>query len=79
MITCMTRNFFDYLELLKVMGIPHAKFEEKLERMKEKKGVKNDTDLSATDLKDLVEQYKSVYVQVKGQEFPSGLISYFFI
>ncbi|XP_023635616.1 pyruvate, phosphate dikinase 1, chloroplastic isoform X1 [Capsella rubella] len=54
-----------------VMGIPHAKFEEKLERMKESKGVKNDTELSAADLKELVEQYKSVYVQVKGQEFPS--------
>ncbi|KAF8089904.1 hypothetical protein N665_0494s0009 [Sinapis alba] len=54
-----------------VMGIPHAKFEEKLERMKESKGVKNDTELSADDLKELVEQYKSVYLQVKGQEFPS--------
>lgn len=56
------------------MGIPHAKFEEKLERMKERKGVKNDTELSATDLKDLVEQYKSVYLEAKGEEFPSGLI-----
>ncbi|CAB78595.1 pyruvate, orthophosphate dikinase [Arabidopsis thaliana] len=54
-----------------VMGIPHAKFEEKLERMKERKGVKNDTDLSAADLKELVEQYKSVYLEAKGQEFPS--------
>ena len=56
-----------------MLGIPHAKFEEKLERMKESKGVKNDTELSAEDLKELVEQYKSVYLQVKGQEFPSGL------
>ncbi|RID79223.1 hypothetical protein BRARA_A01982 [Brassica rapa] len=54
-----------------VLGIPHAKFEEKLERMKESKGVKNDTELSAEDLKELVEQYKSIYLQVKGQEFPS--------
>ena len=55
-----------------MLGIPHAKFEEKLESMKESKGVKNDTELSATDLKELVEQYKSVYLEVKGQEFPSG-------
>ncbi|XP_010548898.1 PREDICTED: pyruvate, phosphate dikinase 1, chloroplastic isoform X2 [Tarenaya hassleriana] len=54
-----------------VMGIPHAKFDEKLEMMKESRGVKLDTELSANDLKQLVEQYKSVYLQVKGQEFPS--------
>ena len=49
--------------------------------MKESKGVKNDTELSATDLKELVEQYKSVYLEVKGQEFPSGfdMIHVFFI
>ena len=64
-----------------MLGIPHAKFEEKLESMKESKGVKNDTELSATDLKELVEQYKSVYLEVKGQEFPSGfdMIHVFFI
>lgn len=57
---------------LKVMGIPHSSFEEKLEKMKESKGVMLDTDLTAADLKELVEQYKKVYLEVKGEEFPSG-------
>ncbi|XP_062179544.1 pyruvate, phosphate dikinase 1, chloroplastic isoform X3 [Phragmites australis] len=55
----------------KVMDIPHALFDEKLEAMKAAKGVKNDTDLSATDLKELVGQYKDVYVEAKGEQFPS--------
>ncbi|XP_024039126.1 pyruvate, phosphate dikinase, chloroplastic [Citrus clementina] len=54
-----------------VMGIPHSLFEEKLEHMKEAKGVKLDTDLSASDLKELVKQYKNVYIETKGEEFPS--------
>ncbi|KAJ6981038.1 pyruvate [Populus alba x Populus x berolinensis] len=54
-----------------VMGIPHSSFEEKLEKMKESKGVRLDTDLTAADLKELVEQYKKVYLEVKGEEFPS--------
>ena len=40
--------------------------------MKESKGVRLDTDLTAADLKELVEQYKKVYLEVKGEEFPSG-------
>ncbi|AQK93871.1 pyruvate orthophosphate dikinase2 [Zea mays] len=53
------------------MDIPHALFEEKLEAMKKAKGLKNDTDLTATDLKELVSQYKNVYVEAKGEPFPS--------
>lgn len=55
------------------MDIPHALFEEKLEAMKKAKGLKNDTDLTATDLKELVSQYKDVYVEAKGEPFPSGV------
>jgi pyruvate,orthophosphate dikinase len=55
------------------MDIPHALFEEKLEAMKSAKGVHNDTDLTASDLRELVGQYKNVYVEAKGEEFPSGL------
>lgn len=40
--------------------------------MKSAKGVDHDTDLSASDLKDLVEEYKKIYVGVKGIEFPAG-------
>ncbi|AQK93855.1 pyruvate orthophosphate dikinase2 [Zea mays] len=39
--------------------------------MKKAKGLKNDTDLTATDLKELVSQYKNVYVEAKGEPFPS--------
>ncbi|XP_071724382.1 pyruvate, phosphate dikinase, chloroplastic-like, partial [Rutidosis leptorrhynchoides] len=54
-----------------VMGIPHAEFEKRLEKVKEAKGAKQDTDLTASDLKELVEQYKQVYIKVKGKDFPS--------
>jgi len=59
------------------MGIPHSAFEEKLEKLKQQKGAKLDIDLTASDLKDLVEEYKNVYVEVKGTKFPSG-IAYIF-
>ena len=59
------------------MGIPHALFEEKLEDMKLTKGVDNDTDLTASDLRELVGQYKNVYIEAKGEPFPSGLFIMF--
>lgn len=40
--------------------------------MKEAKGIKLDTDLSASDLIELVKQYKNVYIETKGEVFPSG-------
>ncbi|RWR93667.1 pyruvate, phosphate dikinase 2 isoform X1 [Cinnamomum micranthum f. kanehirae] len=54
-----------------VMGIPHSLFEEKLEGLKAAKGVTLDTDLTATDLKELVAQYKKVYYEAKGEQFPT--------
>ena len=54
------------------MGIPHSSFEEKLENLKAAKGVKLDTDLTAEHLKELVELYKNVYIEAKGERFPSG-------
>lgn len=54
-----------------VMGIPHSLFEEKLEKLKNAKGVDLDTDLTASDLQKLVEQYKNVYMEAKGEKFPS--------
>lgn len=54
------------------MGIPHSSFEEKLEKLKYEKGKEFDTDLTASDLKELVEQYKNVYLEAKGEKFPSG-------
>ncbi|KAL6910013.1 hypothetical protein ACP4OV_001271 [Aristida adscensionis] len=64
------RRFLDMFGNV-VMDIPHALFEEKLEAMKVAKGLKNDTDLTASDLKELVGQYKDVYVEAKGEPFPS--------
>lgn len=55
------------------MGISHSLFEEKLENMKTEKGITLDTNLTASDLKELVEQYKDVYVEAKGEKFPSGM------
>ncbi|KAF8387965.1 hypothetical protein HHK36_026631 [Tetracentron sinense] len=54
-----------------VMGIPHSSFEEKLEGLKYAKGVNLDTELTASDLKELVVQYKKVYLEAKGEQFPS--------
>lgn len=63
------RRFLDMFGNV-VMGIPHSLFDERLEQLKAEKGVELDTDLTAADLKDLVEQYKNVYVESKGEKFP---------
>ena len=54
-----------------VMNISHETFEHILETKKEHLGVKNDVDLSANDLKDVVRQYKKAYLEQTGEEFPS--------
>lgn len=64
------RRFLDMFGNV-VMDISHSLFEEKLENMKSKRGIKVDTDLTASDLKELVEEYKSVYLEAKGEKFPS--------
>lgn len=53
-----------------VMGIEKRLFEDKLEAMKEARGVKLDTDLNEDDLKELVGQFKELYKKEKGEEFP---------
>jgi pyruvate, orthophosphate dikinase len=53
-----------------VMGVPHECFEEVMEFLKDEKGVISDTDLTADDLKELVERYKAVYRQKTGFMFP---------
>ncbi|EAY90562.1 hypothetical protein OsI_12162 [Oryza sativa Indica Group] len=64
------RRFLDMFGNV-VMDIPHSLFEEKIEAMKAALGLRNDTELTARDLKELVAQYKNVYVEAKGEEFPS--------
>lgn len=44
-----------------VLSIPHEAFEKRLEKLKMKKGVKQDTDFSAEDLAVLCDAYHDVY------------------
>ena len=53
-----------------VMEIEKSKFEEILTSAKEHKGVQNDTDLDADDLKEVVKRYKALYLVEKGEVFP---------
>jgi pyruvate, orthophosphate dikinase len=53
-----------------VMGIEKNEFEHLLEAMKNKKGVKLDTDLDANDLQELVRQFKKLYQEKNGEGFP---------
>ena len=55
-----------------VMGIDKRLFEDKLDEVKEAKGCKYDTDLTADDLKDIVSQFKEIYKKEKGEEFPQN-------
>ena len=52
------------------MGVEHEAFEHELQALKDQKGVKLDTDLSADDLKELVKRYKKVYKDHVGSDFP---------
>ncbi len=55
-----------------VMGIERQYFEKELERMKEKKAVQLDTDLTADDLKELVKEFKAIYKSERGTDFPEN-------
>ncbi|WP_291632913.1 pyruvate, phosphate dikinase [Clostridium sp.] len=54
-----------------VMGVEKRNFENIMDKMKEAKGVKFDTELDAIDLKELVKKFKVFYKKDKGEEFPS--------
>jgi pyruvate,orthophosphate dikinase len=54
-----------------VMGVDRQKFEKVLDDMKEKKGVRQDTELSASDLMEVVKEYKLIYRKNTGEEFPT--------
>ncbi len=55
-----------------VCGIPLPAFEEILEKKKAERGVKYDVDLTAQDLKELVEAYKSLF-SMYGKSFPQDV------
>ncbi|MBX4269566.1 pyruvate, phosphate dikinase [Clostridium estertheticum] len=54
-----------------VMDVEKRNFENMMDKIKEEKGVKFDTELDASDLKKLVVQFKEFYKETKGVEFPS--------
>src|SRR3989338_6937379 len=54
-----------------VMEVPREHFEHVLDKKKQQLCVKNDVDLNANDLKDVVRQYKKIYQDHTSEEFPS--------
>jgi len=53
-----------------VMEMSKTFFESILDKEKEEKGAKYDTDLTADDLKDVIAKYKVIYKEKMGEEFP---------
>jgi len=56
-----------------VLGVDHYIFEEILDLKKQDKGVTLDTQLDATDLKDLVKKYKEAVEAESGKPFPQDV------
>ena len=54
-----------------VMEVGKKYFEELIDEMKEKKGVTQDVELSADDLKELASQFKAEYKKKIGKDFPT--------
>ncbi len=54
-----------------VMEVGKKYFEQLIDKMKDAKGVKQDVDLSADDLRELAEQFKAEYKEKIGEEFPT--------
>ncbi|MCL2631078.1 MAG: pyruvate, phosphate dikinase, partial [Firmicutes bacterium] len=53
-----------------VVGVGKSFFEKIIDEVKERKGIKLDTELTAEDLKELIGEYKAFYKAEKGSEFP---------
>ncbi len=53
-----------------VMEMSKTFFEGILDEIKESKGVKYDTDLTADDLKEVIARYKAIYKEKMGEDFP---------
>ena len=54
-----------------VMEVGKKYFEALIDKMKERKGVKQDVELDANDLKELANQFKAEYKEKIGKDFPS--------
>ena len=53
-----------------VMEVPKPKFEKIIDALKEEKGVKLDTELTAEDLQELIKRFKALFKEEKGFDFP---------
>jgi pyruvate,orthophosphate dikinase len=53
-----------------VEGIDGARFEEALAELKRERGATLDTDLGADDLAQLIDTYRAIYRDAKGEDFP---------
>ncbi|MFQ5691768.1 MAG: pyruvate, phosphate dikinase [Nitrospinota bacterium] len=53
-----------------VLGVKHADFEQRLEALKEREGVRLDTEVSVEGLRALVEEYKALIREKTGKDFP---------
>ncbi len=53
-----------------VMGVDHDFFEEAIDKIKQQKDLKLDTDLDSSDLKILVSQFKAIIKEKTGKAFP---------
>jgi pyruvate, orthophosphate dikinase len=53
-----------------VAGVDAHRFEQELSALKNHRGVEDDVDLSAADLRELVERFKEIYRDGTGEDFP---------
>jgi len=65
------RRFIDMFGNV-VMGVDHEHFEKELTAIKKKYKAKQDNDLSAAQLKELVQKYKAVYKKYVKKPFPTN-------
>ena len=61
-----------------VMEVGKSYFEKLIDEMKEDRGVKLDTELTADDLKELAEKFKAQYKSAVGVDFPSDPVEQLF-
>lgn len=58
-----------------VMGVEHDQFEGELEAVKEGRGYRLDTELTAEDLREVVERYIKLVKRVTGRSFPTDAMT----
>ena len=55
-----------------VKGYDKSKFERVLDEIKKSKGVTTDIELNEVDMKEVVNKFKQIYVEISGEEFPQN-------